>query len=133
MTLDVVFDSGGLSAWAASRPPADVLDVLEVVARIGGVAVVPSAVIVEASTGHGARDARVNRRLEQSLIDLCTVDRARRAARLRFDAGRDVSAVDAIVVATAERSLQSVIVTSDPKDLRALVDVATGTNQLLVV
>lgn len=133
MTIDAVFDAGGLSAWATRRPPAHLLELLEVVARAGGAAVVPTAAVVEASTGRGDRDALVNLRLKRSVPDVCPLDRARHAALLRFTAERDVSAVDAIVVATAEARAESVVVTSDQKDIAALVAVASGRTKMLTV
>lgn len=79
---------------------------------------VPSAVLIECLTGHAGRDANVNR-----LLRTCNVEArvsevlARRAASLRFAARRG-SAVDALVVASAEPD--GVVLTSDAGDLRAL-------------
>src|SRR5258708_28254921 len=63
---------------------------------------VPSPVLVECLTGHAGRDANVNR-----LLQTCNVEErvsallVRRAATLRLAARRG-SAVDALVVASAE-------------------------------
>jgi len=48
---------------------------------------------------------------------------ARRCLRLRFEARRG-SAVDAVVIGVAEPD--GVVLTSDPRDLAALADMATG-------
>lgn len=74
--------------------------------------------LVESLTGHGDRDANINR-----FIKTCDVEerldarRARRAALLR-SAARRGSAVDAVVVATAEPG--GTVLTSDLADLKAL-------------
>jgi hypothetical protein len=78
---------------------------------------VPSPVLVECLTGR-ATDAFVYR-----LLQACQIEEhipsalARRAATLRFQAGRG-SAIDALVVACAEPN--GVVLTSDLGDLRAL-------------
>ncbi len=85
---------------------------------------VPAPVLVECLTGHAGRDANVNR-----LLRTCTVGErvsemlARRAAALRFAARRG-SAVDALVVASAEPD--GVVLTSDLGDLRALAAYSLG-------
>jgi hypothetical protein len=81
-------------------------------------------VLVESLTGDPRRDANAN-----SLLKTCDVrevlpaPRARRAASLRTRAQRG-SAVEAIVVATAEPG--GVVVTSDPGDIGALAAFADG-------
>jgi predicted nucleic acid-binding protein len=120
--VDAVLDSGGLTAWANSRPPERLLELLEVVAASGGVVVVPTVVVVESATGRQREDASVNHRLRRALPDPCTLERARQAAALRFRCERDVSAVDAVVAATAVHRGRAVVVTSDPDDLRALLE-----------
>jgi hypothetical protein len=85
---------------------------------------VPSPVLIECLTGHPGRDANVNR-----LLRACNVDQqvsdvlARRAAALRFAARRG-SAVDALVVASAEPD--GVVLTADLGDLRALAAHSDG-------
>ncbi|TDC28838.1 hypothetical protein E1261_17325 [Kribbella albertanoniae] len=86
--------------------------------------VVPSAVLVECLIGHPGKDVQTNRFLKicdirASLPEL----EARRAAKLRTDAGRG-SAVDAIVVAVAEPD--GVVVTGDTVDITALAANAVG-------
>jgi hypothetical protein len=79
-------------------------------------------VLVECLTGHAGRDANVNR-----LLRTCNVEErvpevlVRRAAALRFAARRG-SAVDALVIASAEAEADAdgVILTSHVGDLRAL-------------
>ena len=79
---------------------------------------VPSVVLVECIQGHAGRDANENR-----FLKICEIDQripetlARRAALLRRLARRG-SAVDALVVASAEPG--GTVLTSDPKDLQAL-------------
>jgi hypothetical protein len=115
----LVLDSGGVSRLAErSKSAAALLIAL----RRGGLwpPRVPSAVLVEALTGHGGRDASVKR-----LLNGCAVvaelpePLARRAAALRSQAGHG-SAVDAIVVATAEPG--GTVLTGDLKDLKSLAD-----------
>jgi predicted nucleic acid-binding protein len=79
---------------------------------------VPSVVLVESLTGRPDRDTRTNRFLKtcEVMTDL-SEPTARRAAALRHQAGRG-SAVDAVVVATAEPG--GAILTGDIGDLHAL-------------
>lgn len=79
---------------------------------------VPSVVLVEATSGRPGPDANTNRLLKTCDIvtDLPEVT-ARRAAELRRRA-RKGSAVDAVLVAVAEPG--GTVFTGDPDDLRAL-------------
>ncbi|HET6296987.1 MAG TPA: PIN domain-containing protein [Kribbella sp.] len=80
--------------------------------------VVPSAVLVECLTGHPEKDARTNRFLKGCDIKASLSETgARRAAKLRTEAGRG-SAVDAIIVAAAEP--HGLVVTGDTADITAL-------------
>jgi hypothetical protein len=85
---------------------------------------VPTAVLVECITGAASTDAPVNR-----LIKTCVVREelplalASRAGKLRASARRG-SAVDAVVVASAEPG--GAVLTSDGKDLGALSQHAAG-------
>lgn len=119
--MDAVLDSGGLTAWAARRPPQALLNLLVEVARTGGTLVAPTVTLVEATTGRQHNDARLNWRLRSAQLDDCTAARAREAAALRFQARSGPSAVDAVVAATAVDRPLAVVVTSDPDDLRALL------------
>ncbi len=87
--------------------------------------IVPTAVLVESLTGRGPRDARTNRLLRT--CDLVGLDEplARRAAALRTMARRG-SAVDAIVVATAEHAGAEVVLTGDARDIGPLSQFATN-------
>ncbi len=119
--MDVVLDSGALTAWARPRPPADLLDLLEVAAHSGGAVVVPTVTVVESTTGRQREDARINQLLRRVVADSCTLDRSRQAATLRFRCLRTVSAVDAVVAATAADRTRATVATSDPDDLQALL------------
>lgn len=79
---------------------------------------VPSVVLVECLTGHVGRDAATNRLLKGcDLVESLPGPLARRAATLRTR-GRRGSAVDAVVVASAEPG--GVVAGGDLGDLRAL-------------
>ena len=83
--------------------------------------IVPTAVLVESLTGTGPRDARVNRLLRTcNVVDLDSVI-ARYAAALRTRA-RAGSAVDAVVVATADTEASGVVITGDRDDISRLAD-----------
>ena len=112
-----VLDSGGLSRLAERSQRASAL--LAALRREElWPPVVPAPVLIECLTGHAGRDANVNR-----LLRTCNVEArvsevlARRAASLR-SAARRGSAVDALVVASAEPD--GIVLTSDVGDLRAL-------------
>lgn len=119
--MDVVLDSGGLTAWAEHRPPPALLRLLAEVARTGGIMIVPTVTLVEATTGLQRDDALLNWRLRAADLDDCTPERARDAAVLRHRSNRDTSAVDAVVAATAMASPLAAVVTSDPQDLTSLL------------
>lgn len=92
---------------------------------------VPTAVVVESLTGNGPRDARVNRLLRTcEIVDLDTAV-ARRAAALRTRA-RAASAVDAIVVATAEAETSEVVITGDEEDITRLTHYAPGVSVMVI-
>lgn len=79
---------------------------------------VPSVVLTECLQGHAGRDANTNRFLKTcEIAETVPQLLARRAALLRRLARRG-SAVDALVVASAEPG--GTVLTSDPKDLEAL-------------
>lgn len=127
--MKLVLDSGGVS-WLAERSPRGAALIREM--KIAGLwpALVPAPVIVECLTGQAGRDAPANRLLKS--LDVVTelpLAQARRCARLRFEARRG-SAVDAIVIGVAEPD--GVVLTSDPRDLAVLADVATGVTIRLV-
>lgn len=112
-----VLDSGAVSFFAegSSRAKA-VLAVLGI--EDLWPPVVPSAVLVECLTGHPQKDVQTNKFLKTCDISPSLSESvARRAAKLRTDAGRG-SAVDAIVVATAEPG--GVVIAGDTVDISAL-------------
>ena len=115
--MTLVLDSGGVTALAGQRAR------LEELRRRGEwPAIVSAVVLTETLTGDHRRDFHENRLLR--ICDIRVVDEltARAAAALRATAkgSRTPSAIDAIVVATADAAGGGTILTSDPRDLRAL-------------
>jgi hypothetical protein len=91
---------------------------------------VPSVVLVECLQGHAGRDAVENKFLKTCDIGLSISETlARRAALLRRLARRG-SAVDALVVASAEPG--GTVITTDPEDLEALAAHAQGVDIVAV-
>jgi hypothetical protein len=113
----LVLDSGGVSRLAERTTRAAAL--ITVFRREGlWPPVVPSVVLVECLSGRPDRDARTNRFLKGCDVEVALSEiRARRAALLRSKTGRG-SAVDAVVVATAEPG--GTVLTGDLADLNAL-------------
>ena len=113
----LVLDSGGVSRLAERTTAAAAL---LVALRDAGLLppVVPTAVLIEALYGDSARDAPANRLLKTcDVIEDIPEPLARRAALLRTHARRG-SAIDALVVASAEPG--GSVLTADPDDLTAL-------------
>lgn len=113
----LLLDSGGVSRLAERSPRA-----LAVIRSLRTAQlwppVVPSVVLVECLQGHPGRDAPTNRFLKTCVVDeTVSQARARRAAHLRHLAARG-SAVDALVVASAEPG--GTVLTGDTADIRAL-------------
>jgi hypothetical protein len=113
----LILDSGGVSFLAKRNQ--DAVAAIRVLVRDGAWPPrVPSVVLVESTTGRQRYDAAVNR-----LLMTCDVREdlpaslARRAGELRHLAQRG-SAVDAVVVASAEPG--GVVLSGDIEDLRAL-------------
>ena len=113
----LILDSGGVSFLAKRNQ--DAVAAIRALVRDGAwPPLVPSVVLVESTTGRQRNDAAVNR-----LLKTCDVREdlpgslARRAGELRHLARRG-SAVDAIVVASAEPG--SVVLSGDIGDLEAL-------------
>ena len=113
----LVLDSHGVTALAADR------------ARLAALRdrgewppIVPTVVLTETLTGDHRRDHHENRLLRT--CDVQPVDEmlAREAAglRARMTGRRVPSAVDAIVVAAADRAGGAIVLSSDVGDLRAL-------------
>lgn len=120
-----VLDSGGLTALVGGSQRAREW-LRWVVEHEGGIQV-PTPILVECTTGDGARDAEVNRVLgilERVAGVLRAPDEqtARRAGRLRFLAGSD-DGIDALVAAAAVADgSPAVLLTSDPGDLERLLE-----------
>ncbi len=93
--------------------------------------VVPTAVLVESLTGSGPRDARVNRLVRTCEIAELDIVTARRAAELRTRA-RAGSAVDAIVVATAEIEESELVITGDTDDITRLSSYSRGVSVMSI-
>ena len=121
----LVLDSGAVSRLAErSRYAVALIQAL----RDEGVwpPVVPSVILVECLQGHAGRDAITNRFLKTcDIVEAVSEPLARRAAFLRRRARRG-SAVDALVVAMAEPD--GTVLTTDPRDLNALVAYTEGVN-----
>lgn len=117
--MTATLDSSALTKFAA-QDRATMARIQRLLERDLWPPVVPTAVLVESLTGNGPRDARVNRLLRTcEIIALDTVT-ARRAAELRTRT-RAGSAVDAIVVATAEAEASEVVLTGDEDDITRLI------------
>ncbi len=121
--LVLVLDSGGVSFLAKRHQ--DALATIRALAREGAwPPLVPSVVLVESVSGRQRDDAAVNRLLKTcDVSEELPVPLARRAGELRHRA-RSGSAVDAIVVASAEPG--GIILSGDVEDLRALASYAKG-------
>lgn len=119
-----VLDSGGLTALVGGSHRAR--EWLRWVIEHDGAICVPTPVLVESTTGDGARDAEVNRVLgvlQRAARVLQSPDEptARRAGGLRFLARSD-DGIDALVAAAAVGDgSPAVVLTSDPNDLERLL------------
>jgi hypothetical protein len=121
--MRVVLDSGGVS-WLAQRSSRTAAVIAEMRAAGLWPVLVPAAVLVECLTGKPGRDASTNRLLKScDVVTEFPQALVRRCARLRHAAGQG-SAIAAIVIGVAEP--HGVVLTSDPRDLTALANVATG-------
>jgi len=121
----LVLDSGGVTRLAERTRQAAAL-ILALREQNLWPPVVPSIVLVECLQGHAGRDAMANRFLKTcDVVEDTPEPLARRAALLRRKAGRG-SAVDALVVASAEPG--GTALTSDVDDLTALAQHAYGVN-----
>jgi predicted nucleic acid-binding protein len=124
----LVLDSGGVTRLAERSKPTLALILALREADLWPPRV-PSIVLVECLQGHAGRDALENKFLKTcDVVPNVSETLARRAALLRRLARRG-SAVDALVVASAEPG--GTVITTDPEDLEALaahsqnVDVVT--------
>jgi len=117
--VTLVLDAGGLTALTGQRARLQ-----ELLHRGLWPAQVPTVVLTEALTGDHRRDFHTNRLLRTCQIRDVDETQAREAARLRTATGRagTISAVDAIVAALAGAGPYGVVLTTDPRDLRALAE-----------
>jgi predicted nucleic acid-binding protein len=119
-----VLDSGGLSALCGRSTHARAW-LQELLARDGAI-VVPTPVLVEATTGESGRDAEVNRVLQvlqraTGVLSAPDEATARRAGRLRYGARTD-DGIDALVAAAAlVDDRPCIVLTTDPRDLEELL------------
>jgi hypothetical protein len=119
-----VLDSGGLTALCEGS--AQARSNLHWVVRHTDRIRIPTPVLVECTTGDGARDAELNRVLGiliRATAALTVPDEAtaRRAGRLRFLARSD-DGIDALVAAAAiDDGSPALLLTSDPGDLTRLL------------
>ena len=125
----LVLDSGAVSRLSGRTKAA-----LSLVRAMSGAGLwppaVPTVVLVESLHGDARRDANVHRFLKTCLIDTSvSVPVAKRAAELRRRA-RTGSAVDAIVVASAEPG--GTVLTGDRADIEALAAYADGVDVIVV-
>ncbi|MCY4516344.1 MAG: hypothetical protein OXB99_03800 [Acidimicrobiaceae bacterium] len=113
----LVLDSGGLSRLAEPRRQSAQL-ITSLARTAPWPPLVPAVVLTESLSGRPHTDAAVNRLLKSCIVvEEVPQSLARRAGVLRSLAGRG-SAVDALVVATAEPG--GTVLTSDTGDLSAL-------------
>lgn len=122
-----MLDSGGLTALVGGSQRAR--EWLRWVIEHEGSVGVPTPILVESTTGDGARDAEVNRVLgilerAAGVLQMPDEVTARCAGRLRFLASAD-GGIDALVAAAAVADgSPAVVLTSDPDDLGALARAA---------
>ena len=125
----VILDSGAISAIAEGNPRARA--VLLRARRGGRLVVIPAPVLAEVYTGR-PEHAHIDRVIVAVDCQLdTTAERAKQAGVLRSKSGV-VDVVDAIVVAETAANLPAVIVTSDRRDIEALVG-AAGLRGIVVV
>jgi len=115
--MTIVLDSGGIAMLSRNRGRLDALR-----RRGEWPAVVPSVVLTEALTGDHRRDFHENRLLRSCDIRPTSEALARSGAALRAAVGgpQIPSAIDAVVAALADDLGGATVLTTDPRDLRAL-------------
>lgn len=126
----LVLDTGGLLAWAYGNARAR--EIILEAGRREAIVIVPTVVIAQAIRG-GPADAPINLVLKRvGEFAPITPSLARQAGAL-LGATRTTDVVDALVVAEALRLLPSLILTSDPNDIRPLVGSDPGHPRVQVV
>lgn len=126
----LILDAGGVSAIADGNGVARAA--LDRARRDGWLVVIPAPVLAEVHTGR--RDhARIDRVVNAvDMLVPTSADRARQAGELRSRSGV-LDVVDAIVVAEAVAMMPAVILTSDPDDIRRLIDAAGASARIRVI
>lgn len=126
----LILDAGGI--LALSRGDGDARAALERARREGYVVVVPTPVLAQVHRG-GRDRARIDRIINTVDALLPTSeDVARRAGELQAVAGTS-DPVDAIVVAEALAAVPALILTSDPDDLRRLLDGQPSAGRIMII
>ena len=116
MARRLILDSGGLIA--VQRGDRRVMEAVKA-ARAEGVLVIPAVVLAQVLRG-GARDAPINQLLRGAHVPFVGLRLARLAGRLIGASGVE-DAADALIAAEALRGEPCVLVTSDPDDMRRLI------------
>lgn len=121
----IVLDSGALSAVAENPQKYETIRAtLKKGLELRAFLAVPTVVVAESTTGDLPRDAHVNRALKAFEVVGLDESLARSSARLRYAARRSAAdTIDAIVVATADALPGTILITTDPKDIRPLAAV----------
>lgn len=126
----LILDAGGI--LALSRGDGDARAALERARREGYVDVVPTPVLAQVHRG-GRDRARIDRIINTVDALLPTSeDVARRAGELQAVAGTS-DPVDAIIVAEALAAVPALILTSDPDDLRRLLDGQPSAGRIMII
>jgi len=114
----LILDSGALSALAAGEPRAIAWAFRAT--QHGMLYGVPAPVLAETLTGQ-PRDATIHRVLSDPALIIDTTEAlARDAGVIRYRARAPEKTIDALVVASAAVFPNSIVLTSDPKDLTQL-------------
>jgi len=116
--VTLILDSGGVSALAGQRA-----QLAELRRRGQWPPQVPTIVLTEALTGDPRRDFREDRLLGLCQMRSVSEDLARIGARLRAALPQPgaIAATDAVVAALATSYPDAIVLTSDPRDLTALL------------
>ncbi len=137
---DFLLDSGAVSTLAESPRLADAyLSLLQ--HRLNGSLLIPMPVVAEVRTGDPRYDVPVDRLTnamrsrQENVYTPLTLDIAERAGVLRTEAlrscDRDISAIDAMIAATADDLADHcavTILTGDPEDMKLLIGLTRRTN-----
>ena len=115
----LILDTGGLFAWAFGNPTARIVTLRAVQRNISIMA--PTIVLTQAIRG-GRQDAALDRVLKRTWLIPVSEEIARYAGVL-LGATATTDAVDGIVAALALQHVPASILTSDPHDLRSLLQV----------